>query len=105
VIRGVPKFDGIAIGEFTVNFMGQTLEMRAKAAFVDSKTGSTHGATEHRHWSEMTIEKLKELRAAMELDLGQLHFEGGGSLLLTAAQGRQADEGGGLGDHVGGGQV
>ena len=104
MIRGQPKFDGIAIGEFTAIFLGPTLEFTAKAAFTNSKTGETHGWTKHTHWSKNTIAKLQELRAAMEMDLGQEHFEGGGEVLVgpsgaTTPRGLAPD--GGLGEHLG----
>lgn len=103
MIRGNAKFDSIAVGEGAFSFLGSTLSLEAKAAFVNSKTGDTHGWTKNAQWSPQVIEKLKELRALMEVDLGQLHLEGGGEVLVTttvAGQG-MVRGGGGLAEHLG----
>lgn len=105
MIRGAPKFDSIAVGEITASFMGPTLSLEAKAAFADSKTGETHGWTKNAQWSPAVVEKLRELRALMELDLGRLHFEGGGEVLVAPsniAPAPRAGVGGGLSEHLGG---
>jgi hypothetical protein len=106
MIRGTPKFDGMAVGEITVVFTGLQLQFEAKAAFIDSKTGETHGWTKATaaSWSPTTIDKLRELRALMELDLGKLHLEGGGEILVgppgAVPQTGVAFEGG-LSEHLG----
>lgn len=108
MIRGAPKFDGIAVGEITASFVGPTLSLEAKAAFANSKTGDTHGWTKNTQWSPGVIEKVRELRALMELDLGRIHFEGGGEMLVTTsntASGLGGGGGGGLGEHLGGESV
>ena len=74
MIRGTPQFDGIAAGEVSMNFMGASFRMTAKAAFVNSKTGQTHGWTTHETWSPAIIEKVKELRALLEAEIAQSHF-------------------------------
>ena len=110
MIRGTPKFDGVVVGEIKIVFTGLQLQFEAKAAFVDSKTGETHGWTNATAsaWSPITIDKMKELRALMELDLGKLHLEGGGEVLVGptgVAPHTSAGFEGGLGEHLGGGQV
>ena len=106
MIRGNAKFDSIAVGEGAFSFLGSTLMLEAKAAFVNSKTGDTHGWTKNAQWSPPVVEKLKELRALMEIDLGQLHLEGGGEVLVAVTSaGPAAGGGGGLGEHLGGEQV
>lgn len=108
MIRGNPKFDSISIGELSVSFLGSTLTFEGKAAFVNSRTGGTHGWTKNTQWSPATIAKLKELRALMELDLAALHLDGDGELLTDAtgvAPARFTPEGGGLGEHLGGDSV
>ena len=112
-IKGTPKFNAMAIGEFNAKFLGglQQLEFTAKAAFVNSNTGETHGWTSAgtSAWSPATIEKLKELRALMEIDLGRLHLENGGEVLVGPASVAAATAGGdfegGIGEHLGGRQV
>jgi hypothetical protein len=102
VIRGNAKFDSISVGEFSGSFLGSTLAFEAKAAFVNSKTGDTHGWTKNGQWSPPVIEKLKELRALMEIDLGRLHLEGGGEVLVSTSAGLPRASGGGLGEHFSG---
>jgi hypothetical protein len=105
MIKGNTKFDAIAVGEFTAAFIGPTLEFKAKAAFVDSKTGQTHGWTTNATWSPPTIEKLKELRLLMEADLGAMHLEGGGEAVHNVIAPRAPQVPTGLGEHVGEGGV
>lgn len=103
MIRGNTKFDGLAVGEGSFSFLGATLHLEAKAAFVNSRTGDTHGWTKNTQWSPQVIEKLKELRALMEVDLGHIHLQGGGEVLSTAVPlgtALTSTEGGGLGEHL-----
>lgn len=71
---GAPNFDGIAVMEVKVSFLGPTTSLEAKAAFVNSKTGNTHGSTTCTQWSPATIEALRALRDQMEEDLIRIHF-------------------------------
>jgi hypothetical protein len=94
------KFDKIAVGEMTVNFMSVPNVMKAKAAFVDSSgTGSTHGWTECTNWSAGTVAKLADLRASMEADLEKVHFDDG----TTIPGGKNDVAHDGLGEALGGG--
>lgn len=76
MIKGAPKFNGIAIGTMSVNANGNQLHLEATAGFVDSRTGETHGWTraEGRVWSKATMLKLRELMNFMEEDLAKIHF-------------------------------
>lgn len=101
MIRGYAKFDGLALGEGTFSFLGATVHLEAKAAFVSTKTGDTHGWTKSTQWSPAVIAKLQELRALMEADLGRIHLQDGGEVLTTGARGvAPAVESGGLGEHL-----
>lgn len=79
MIKGQPVFDGLAVMEFSANFLG-AVELNAKAAFVQTadvgerKGGATHGSTTCTRWSDTTLKKLDELKAAMEQDLARRHF-------------------------------
>lgn len=78
MIRGAAKFDALALGELTVSFLAPgNPQMKAKAAFVNSRTGSTHGWTtaEAGAWGKDTIAKLAELRALLERDLAAIHLD------------------------------
>jgi hypothetical protein len=106
MIKGYPKVDAIVVGEFTVSFVGPTLDFKAKAAFVNSKDGQTHGWTTNQTWSPPVLEKLRELRMLMEVDLGGIHFDNGGELVASPLPGpRPATEPGGLGEHMGSGGI
>lgn len=106
MIRGTPKFDGVAVAEGSFSFLGNGPAIEAKAAFVNTKTGDTHGWTTNKVWSRATIEKLQELRALMEIDIGQRHLEGGGESLMGPATLAGASGGlrepGGLSAHLAG---
>jgi len=102
VIRGNTKFDGLAVGEGSFSFLGTTVHLEVKAAFVSSTTGDTHGWTKNTQWSPAVIAKLSELRALMEIDLGRLHLQDGGEVLVGPGNMAVAGGvGGGLGEHVG----
>lgn len=98
---GTLKFDGISIGELTANFMQGpgVISMKAKVAFVNSKTGATHGWTTQEQWSPAVLEKLKELAMLMEEDVSRVQFSDAGSSAIGAS-GRAPDPVGGLGEHL-----
>jgi hypothetical protein len=73
---GIPKFDAIALIEFSVDFKGPTAHVSGKAAYVNTRTGNTHGWTTSTAWSAETIAKLAELRELMEQDIASRDFEG-----------------------------
>lgn len=91
------------MGEFSVNLLGTSVQMKAKAAFVDTTTGSTHGWTESSQWSHDTVAKMKELVAMMESDMAKQHFIGdtGGAGAGPIEPGARPGMSGGLGEHVG----
>jgi hypothetical protein len=97
MIRGTAKFDGLAVGELSANLLGPMAKLTAKAAFINSETGHTHGWTTNEQWSPETIVKLRELRAAMEADLARIHF-GDGLVEKGEVFGGQVP--GGLSEHL-----
>jgi hypothetical protein len=106
---GTPKFDGIAVHEGTFAFHVVGGSLKVKAAFVDSKSGHTHGWTtgEGPIWSKETMEAMNTLRASMERDLARLHFTGSalevaGDTVSTASP--TGASVGGLGEHLGTGE-
>lgn len=103
MIVGAAKFNSLALGELTVKFLGPSVHIEAKAAFVDTRTGQTHGWTKNEQWGPAVVEKLKELRALMELDFGKLHFDNGGDTLVGdvgPVRSAARPEEGGLGEHL-----
>lgn len=84
------KFDGIRVAELSVSFMEASALLTAKAAFVNTRTGDTHGWTTGRRWSAATLEKLSELRASMERDLEGMHFEDGALTPVAGNEGLPA---------------
>lgn len=84
-VEGVPKFNAVVLLEIeSVSFAMQDVSLIAHGAFVDTRTGSTYGRTTCRRWSTETLDKLKELRVAMEQDLAALVFEGEGKKSAVA---------------------
>ncbi len=88
MVKGQPKFDGLAIGQLSANFTRETLHLEATAGFVDSTTGETHGWTkaDGRVWSKETMSKLKELQLSMELDMAKLHLSDADSAVTESAK-------------------
>lgn len=96
------KFDAVRISGFEVNFLEATPAVTAKAAFVNTQTGATHGWTTGKRWSNETMDALRILRDHMERDLADQHFEGGGNTSsATISSGSPRDGFQGLGEHLG----
>jgi hypothetical protein len=98
MLKGTPRFDGLALCEGTFNLLSTAPTLTAKAAFVDNTTGKTHGWTEVRAgWSKETLRRLQELQESMENDLAAVHFIGNASS-LNGSGGEGAPPG--LGEHL-----
>ena len=69
------KFDAIRVGELSANFINANTSLTAKAAFVNTQSGSTHGWTNGGNWSQETFNRLQLLRESMEQDLEAVHFD------------------------------
>lgn len=104
MIEGAPKFGGLAVGEFTCSLLGATVQLKAKAAFVDKRTGQTHGWTEGSGnlWSTATLQKMRELVELMEADLARVHFDNAATAPTAVATDPTASPGlsGGIGEHL-----
>ena len=100
-VAGTPKFNAIAVAKLDANFMGPTLSLKATAAFVDEKTGNTHGWTEGvgEVWSDKTMKKLNELRQSMEEDFAAKHLHGA-VRGTTPEPGKGLNMEGGLSEHL-----
>jgi hypothetical protein len=97
------KFNGVRVAEMTVSFLNAAPDLKAKAAFINTRTGQTHGWTTGTHWSRDTQELLAELRQSMERDIEALHFADGA--VTDEEPGHTAvvaSPGGGLGEHLAG---
>lgn len=69
------KIDNIRVGELHVNLLDKTApQISAKAAFVDTRTGRTHGWTTNLVWSREVFEALDTFRAVLEKHLATVHF-------------------------------
>lgn len=98
------RFNGIALGELSVQFLESPAVIKAKAAFINTQTGATHGWTTNHQWSPRTIEKLKELRILMEEDIAAFHFVDGSVATVgtsTTGSGGLKDGFQGLGEKFG----
>jgi len=103
--KGTLKPNALAIASLEADFINPpTGKMTAKAAFVNLETGATHGWTTHQTWSPSTIQKLRELKDAMEADMAAAHFleagiEEPGGITMPATSSRVVSPGG-LGEHL-----
>jgi hypothetical protein len=69
-VQGVPAFNAITILDIdTISFASTDIPLVAHAAFINTETGATYGETTWRRWGKDTMDKLAELRSAMELDV------------------------------------
>ncbi len=96
------KFNAVRVAEITITVIETPSVISAKAAFVNTETGNTHGWTTCKSWSADTLEKLRELREFMERDIAAIHFTDGaiGPGATTSGGGiRETFKG--LGEHLG----
>jgi hypothetical protein len=87
VIRGAPKFDGLAVAKISIDYLKTPIEIDVQAAFMNTETGDTHGWTRGTvAWSDETRGLLNALRVAMERDLAARHLSGadGGAPVAAA---------------------
>lgn len=95
------KFDTIRVAEVSVKFLETPAVISAKAAFVNTASGTTHGWTTCTSWSKETMDKLRELRELMERDLSEHHFADAGTSTTTTSSGDMRDSFQGLGERLG----
>jgi hypothetical protein len=104
---GTPKFNAIAALEGSFSFSALGAALNVKAAFVDTKTGHTHGwmTGAGLTWSKQTMDALNQLRDSMEADLARLHFEDGtvGTVEKSSGVSSPSPALGGLNEHLGSG--
>jgi hypothetical protein len=101
-IQGTPKFNGIAVAKIEVDFLRNPVHIDVQAAFVNVKTGDTHGWTRGTPgWSDKTRELISSLRLSMEEDLAARHLEGGASPVSSASSSKVGGEPTGLGEFLG----
>lgn len=101
--KGTLKPNSITLASFEADFFNPpTGKMTAKAAFVNTESGATHGWTTHQTWSPSTIQKLHELKEAMETDLAAAHFLDGAS--EEAPSSKPTGLAGGIGEHLASGE-
>lgn len=96
--QGSIVFDGVAITTIEADLLNKSLT--ARAAFINSKTGNTHGWTEAQGtiWSERTKAAFKALVDCMEQDIGRLHFS---NLPATqVSESSVSSEPSGIGEHL-----
>lgn len=96
------KFNAVRVAEITVSVIETPSVISAKAAFVNTETGNTHGWTNCKSWSPETLEKLRELRECMERDISAIHFvDGAIGPAATTSGGGIRESFKGLGEHLG----
>jgi len=101
MIRGTPKFNGIAIAQIEINYLQTPMSIDVQAAFVNTTTGDTHAWEKGGvSWSDKTRGLIHDLRTSMEQDLAARHFSGGGTEASTVTS-MAAEKPGGLGEHLG----
>lgn len=96
MIKDIPfNFDGIALGELQITFIGQPgTVIEAKLAFVNSALGQTVGWTKQTQFSPRTLNLLEELRQAIEEDAAVRLS--GGSTQPRASSGIASNQGKGV---------
>jgi hypothetical protein len=77
MIQGSPKFNGLAVVKFSIDYLRNPVHIEVEAAFVSQETGDTHGWTRGAPaWSDETRKLINLLRSQLELDLAARHFVG-----------------------------
>jgi hypothetical protein len=99
---GTMKANALRIAEIQVDYTTPGGTMKAKAAFVNTTSGFTHGWTTHHVWSQETLKRLADLREAMELDLAKAHFQTTNEASIqTDSDGQTVQSHQGLAEHLG----
>lgn len=100
-VMGVPNFNAVAVLEIdAINFVHTNVQLVAHAAFINTDNGNTYGETTCTHWSQNTIDKLHQLREAMEYDVGAMVFQNDAA--VVQAGGPVASQtGDGIGEYAG----
>lgn len=77
MIKGTMKADAVTVGEINISLLSG-LTMKVRAAFVNTKGGTTHGWTEAVNWpwSKATLSALAAFKSAIEEDLAREHLVG-----------------------------
>lgn len=88
---GTFRADALTLHSVAIDFSRGGVGLTARAGFVHTGSGVTHGWTETATWSTRTLQAIEALKEAMETDLAAHHFHGGDGALPTAP----AREGGG----------
>lgn len=99
MLKGTPKADGVALMSIShISFLAGAANptMQAKCAYIKSDTGATLGYIEHNNWSKETLQRLAELRAAMEQDIADLYLG-----VSESAGAVDSNEPKGIADHLG----
>ncbi len=102
-VRGTLKADGLTVARINIDFLQNPVKVHALAALVMTQGGQTLGWTEGDAgtFSPETMEKLQELRLAMEQDLAKRAFVEQAAVSGATQRGNQGIDMGGLGEHVG----
>lgn len=102
-VRGTLKADGLAVARITIDFLQNPVKVHALAALVETQGGQTIGWVngDGAMFTSETMEKLQDLRLAMEQDLAKRVFVEGHAVSGAAKRGEGGLEIGGLGEHVG----
>lgn len=100
-VRGTLKADGLAVAKITIDFLHNPVKVHALAALVHTKGGQTLGWTEGTGatFSTETMQKLQELRTAMENDIARGVFTEGA--VAEAVETSSGIKLGGLAEHLG----
>lgn len=95
------KFDRVMPAEVSIDFRQAGARLEAKAAFINTATGRTHGWTNMTAgWSKTTYEALRQLQEAMAADLHRVHFDGEYAPQTSTQDGSQPTEPLGLAGHL-----
>lgn len=95
-------FRGLAVAEMSVSFLSTNgPRLSAKLAFVNPKTGDTHGWTEKHTWSPPVLQKLEELAKVMEEDAAKQHLQDFAQALTADTDSINVLPEGGLLEHLG----
>jgi hypothetical protein len=75
---GQPRFNGVAVGELSVDLLGPSIRVTGIYAFTNVETGERFGrGTKEGGWSEQTMTAFLAFLAAAENDICHDVFEEG----------------------------
>lgn len=85
MIQGIPNIDGLSIANIEIDFTKNPIHIRARAGFVNTKSGQTMGWTDFINgpWKKETLERLRAFTDSLESDIASVYLDNSSGIITT----------------------